>query len=560
VLDLEYQSKPYVYAGGAAVTRNPDGSLHVQELPDEASLAEFALSPSRRLVYSHWGARADHPVLLHVLGARGLGGVGGLYVGGGLIRFFFKKTEYRDSIRLLPRGVDAVAEAVGMQKAPLPYDDIFSTSLQVRIDAATNHAEIVLVALELFAERFKVETHKLPLTTGMAAVQDVENHLGRRFPHLGGLARKLCRMGSYGGRTEIFRRGLFRLVYLYDISSSYPARLEWLVPVAGPRWRGDVDRADVVSAVVTVPETNIPVLPLRHDQTLFFPTGMFEGVWPGDELRYAVSQGAVIEKVKTTLRFAKTVDLGDWVRGHYAARKSDPFNELYSKLLMNAFVGKTAQNRSSNVISYGPGKKRAEDLGSGYHRSQLRRRVPRFQNYAFYAVTLGRARVGLHELLARAHEPILCDTDSAATGRTLEETAGLGGVHLEGYGTVMSVAPKVYTKNFGKGLEFKIKGAARSHPRMTEKERKAAEVHLRDLLAGKQVSLRHVPTQLQLWDKGELELEDLRDYRLKLERVKRKFDDEGNSRPWTASEVYAGEYEKPLEDRGIFAAMMEAMR
>ena len=74
--------------------------------------------------------------------------------------------------------------------------------------------------------------------------------------------------------------------------------------------------------------------------------------------------------------------------------------------------------------------------------------------------------------------------------------------------SAMTVAPKVYAKNFVKGLEFKIKGAARSHPRMTDRERKAAEIHLRDLLAGEKVSLRHVPTQLQLWDRGDLELED----------------------------------------------------
>jgi hypothetical protein len=223
-------------------------------------------------------------------------------------------------------------------------------------------------------------------------------------------------------------------------------------------------------------------------------------------------------------------------------------------------VGKTQQNRSQNVVGYGEATGRKTDLGAGYWISELPPRQPRFQNFATGAVVLSRARIALHRILSLAEDPIMCDTDSVATTSAMAELPGLGGLHLEGHGEMLTVAPKVYAKDFGKGLEYKVKGAVRSNPRMTEKERKKADENLAQLLGGEKVSLRAIPTQFELWDRGRLELESWRPYRLHLDRVKRKYDSRGNSRSWTVMELLEGAHETPVEDRGIFERMLAEMR
>jgi hypothetical protein len=246
-------------------------------------------------------------------------------------------SEYRDSIRLLVGGAEKVARAVGIRKAPLPYDDIFSVSLSERCAAAANHALIILTALEEFSARFEVRIDQLPLTAGAAAIKDVEKFLGHPWPGLEGPSADMARMARYGGRTEIFRRGSFKNVNLYDISSSYPAALLEPVPVGDPDYIRSLSRADAASATVSVPPDELlPALPFRHGAGLYFPTGRFYGSWTGDELRYAKAQGVKVERVEAAVRWRERIDLSGWVQEHYRKRKEDEFSGLYTKILLNS--------------------------------------------------------------------------------------------------------------------------------------------------------------------------------------------------------------------------------
>jgi len=565
VLDLEYQQSPYVYAGGAVVCM-AGGGVHTEYLPTIESLVKWTCyNDDRRIAYAHWGSRADFPIILHHAREHGEGARQGLYAGGGLIQFYLRDTLYRDSIKLLIKGVPAIGAAVGLEKTPLPYETLLADStLGERCEAAANHAEIVLAALARFAEHLRCRIDQLPLTAGAAGIRSLEDHIGDRWPQLTGWAADHAAAAGYGGRTEIHFRGLARRVGYWDINSSYPNQGgSQILPVSDPVRTRHFSTADVITATVHVPECFAPVLPFRYDGALFFPTGTFHGTWIGDELRYAIDCGARVDRVYGMTRFRERLDVRDWFRDLYTLRKSSPFHGLFCKILLNSCVGKWRQHQPNTMIKYDPAgdwHRKAKPLGSDYYSLELESKRPRFQNLAAWGHILAHARIQLHRegIAVAGDRCVMCDTDSVIGAWTpAPDRCGseLGQWGLErawgdnGLGDILTVANKVYVgyPDGGKPEIVKCKGA-----------RKSGNLdRLLALMKGETVSLRGIPTQFQLWQAGVLDFERWDDYHLKLERVKRSYAPDGSSVPFTAAQIVDGAYEEILEDRGIFASLME---
>ena len=123
------------------------------------------------------------------------------------------------------------------------------------------------------------------------------------------------RLGYYGGRCEIFRRGQLR-VSSYDVNSMYVAIMRDC-DIPNPSKAHYVKDEDKILSLlhdnehlmiecdVHVPEGIVGLLPYRDpkDKKLIFPTGTWRGVYTGIELRTAMRYGAQIRRIHRALHY-----------------------------------------------------------------------------------------------------------------------------------------------------------------------------------------------------------------------------------------------------------------
>ena len=175
------------------------------------------------------------------------------------------------------------------------------------------------------------------------------------------------RRSYYGGRVELFKRGKQK-TYAYDINSQYLSIMrDCLIPdiQSGKyvckkitNWRRYLnDYLGVWNVRVKTPDVlYIPVLPVRLDGKLKFPTGTFDGVWTSVELLKALEVGYEILDVYDFLYYSrcqyyfKEYALFVWgKRKEYKAVNNLPM-DLMIKKLGNALYGKFAQRNSADYF------------------------------------------------------------------------------------------------------------------------------------------------------------------------------------------------------------------
>lgn len=128
----------------------------------------------------------------------------------------------------------------------------------------------------------------------------------------------LERLGYYGGRCEIFRRGLLT-VSSYDVNSMYVAIMRDC-DIPNPSKAHYVKDEDKILSLlqdnehlmiecdVHVPEGIVGLLPFRDpkDKKLIFPTGTWRGVFTAIELRAAMRYGAKITRIHKALHYPES--------------------------------------------------------------------------------------------------------------------------------------------------------------------------------------------------------------------------------------------------------------
>jgi len=175
---------------------------------------------------------------------------------------------------------------------------------------------------------------------------------------------EFVRNGYFGGRTEIFKplflaKNEKEKIFCFDVNSLYPtvmARNSF--PNKFKKWAmtwEDFNKEEFGywKCEVEVPEDcYFPVLGVTHtdenkNTRFIFPTGKFSGTWPSCELKYAISQGTKITKLK---RGAIFHDGGDFFKPFIdylydkrlkAKAEKDAVGDIMCKLLMNSCYGKT---------------------------------------------------------------------------------------------------------------------------------------------------------------------------------------------------------------------------
>lgn len=108
------------------------------------------------------------------------------------------------------------------------------------------------------------------------------------IPNISHIPEKIIQIGYdtyYGGRFEIFKRGYFKDVYLYDINSQYPSFIRDLPNLKYGVWKR-YKRKDYIPKKETfgffkvklnIPfDVKIPTIPIKHNNINKFPSGVFE--------------------------------------------------------------------------------------------------------------------------------------------------------------------------------------------------------------------------------------------------------------------------------------------
>lgn len=285
------------------------------------------------------------------------------------------------------------------------------------------------------------------------------------------LARyRTLRRGYYGGRTEVFRtqgdRG-----HRYDIHSSYPAALARTPLPVGESFyvRGEVATraflkgADgVYDATVCVPDCDVPPLPHRRPDRLYYPTGTFRGFWTGLTLRNAIDAGARVRTIHRGHAWKKSAPLlAPFAERVWALRDAAPTKEwkTWVKFLANSCTGKFAQSPERGDVVFLPSEhpgsppympprhRPVRDVETGTIATRYAVGVSPCAHVVYAAHLTSEAHAELHRELRTAVEPWYTDTDSVYSRDVLTRRIGpaLGEWGYEGEARDWHAqAPKLY--------------------------------------------------------------------------------------------------------------------
>jgi len=286
--------------------------------------------------------------------------------------------------------------------------------------------------------------------------------------------------GYYGGRTEAFSRGKIENINYYDVNSLYPdvMRLRYPNPNSLHMNRMNTDyyimNYEGMSEVsISCPYMDYPLLPLRHEDKLIFPTGTFRGSYCNNELRRAIQLGYTVLKVHNNIYYTSVCEpFRHYVEDLYSVRMR--YKELGSpmekvvKLFLNGLYGKFGQKfeGKENLL---PFNHTAEELDKLQYFEILgdfirikTDTIPAsfcIPIWAAYVTAYGRMK--LHDLILLA-KPFYVDTDSLMTTKYFKESKELGELKLEMRildGII--VKPKFYFVRGEEGTFSKIKGVSK---------------------------------------------------------------------------------------------------
>lgn len=305
---------------------------------------------------------------------------------------------------------------------------------------------------------------------------------------------RFVRRGYFGGRTEIFRP-LYQAenegdrIACYDFNSLYPTVMRNAMPNRFKKWsteESDFEKEEFAfwECDVEVPaDCYYPVLGTEYidekkNKRFIFPTGKFSGVWPANELKYAITQGTKITKFRMGAIFESGGEFfTPFINTLYQMRldakaKGDPVGDVMCKLLMNSCYGKTGIDvfDKENLIVADEGT--AYDVGfeiqldTNLYASLVPIKVKldkSFNNVAIAAWVTALARIKLHKAIASAGigNVYYCDTDSVFTSKELPTGKQLGDLKEEYVAKdAVFLLPKTYIINQGideKGKKFNKK-------------------------------------------------------------------------------------------------------
>jgi len=396
------------------------------------------------------------------------------------------RVKFNDSANLMGfLSLNAVGKSVGMEKYPTPPDLLTEDDDIPEWVCPRHHrkwcvecyclqdSEIVYKAVNLFQEFINSYGANLGNTLAATAMNlyraaFMDREYLTPFPNRNDYARN----AYYGGRVEPIAVGLWEDVNCYDVNSLYPYVMS-VFPypdpdtLVGPTHYTSLELINkyegVSDVTVDVPYSDIPLLPYRYDGKLFFPYGRLRGHYTHIELRRAMSLGARIQIIHTTLYAKRTcAPFRSYVETLYKRRleykaTGDP-REFVVKRLLNSLYGKFGQHADGALVSLVPieeyltrkpvaGVENYTIGNRGYVRIPVAMyNIPSYLNTLWAAYVTAYARLTLFDYLCREDQQVVyCDTDSVFVLGNLPTGKELGQLKLEvEHATYIGYAPKLY--------------------------------------------------------------------------------------------------------------------
>lgn len=372
-------------------------------------------------VWAHAGGRYDHRFLLPEFQKRGWDFKVAL-TGGSIVLMSAwnkdKKINFADSFRLMPNALKSIGKTVKLEKLDVDRQHMEALTLEESKIYCFRDCDIALRGLQLMKNALTSVNADFAYTLASIASRWVRrgdtidwSRLGERKSHqtkMLKLADEYCEPAYFGGRTEMFSRGVIKgPIYYYDIVSSYPTSMQFDLPLyfkefvpAPKRYSRDELKAylshpGITEAWVNLPKTKIGTLCVKYGGRLTFPYGhkigrqeplgfpakclqcdtplrshrcptckidypkhqWMPGRWTNIELLAALDRGAQILPI-CQARYAGRAFLSDFVRTFYNLRQKakdskDDFGSYAYKIALNSLYGKLVEtiDRASYVTS-----------------------------------------------------------------------------------------------------------------------------------------------------------------------------------------------------------------
>lgn len=445
-----------------------------------------------------------------------------------------------DSYWLLRDSLRNIGKWVGIAKGNEDESVEFyeKASLQELIEYNELDCRILYAGIEFFEQAIWDLGGQLMKTQASSAMDLFRRRFLSKDIPTSAVVNEQAIQALYASRVEVLTTTCEN-AYYYDVNSSFPYAMTHAQPgeLRGthktiPDWDGPY-LADVE---VEVPENYLPPLPVRMAGRLFFPFGNWRGWYSNIDVEVLLRSGGRIRKVHECLTFRSSYDLREYSTTLYELRrKSEGFQKLAYKYLLNSLYGKFAESVEKSEIIVNP-----LDVEEGWqmmipgvfiHEKIVD--VPH-QHVPIAVHVTAIARRTLFDFMGLSEKLHYCDTDGFSTEQRFRDGDGLGQIKLEKYiKKGRFVQAKVYhldgTSPDGKDLQtVKAKGFSRMTLEKFEKLLNFEEIEYTRMARIKENARRGDFTPREVTVRKGINEDAVQ---------KRHFYPDGSSRPWHYDEI-----------------------
>lgn len=340
---------------------------------------------SGRVFFAHAGGLADVQFLLEVIlkNPRGLA-IEASFSGSSAIIVRITKEDnvwtFADSYWLLRDKLSKIGESIGLEKGGAEYtcpgvtvpahedEDrpmmscghryghcIFYAPFNILREYNAKDCRILHRAISRLEEELLELGGELKMTIAGSAMRLFRGAFLKQEIETSEKINAISREAYIASRVEVFRKTLKGPAGLFDFNSSFPYSLTKDMPgkcfAYNRKWKTN-DLALVRASIVSPKDLEIPPIPYRYQNRVYFPTGGWTGWFSGVDLRFLLECGGIIEKIHEAYHFEPFDCLRGYVNELYERRRkeTDSFRRLVYKYLLNSLYGKFGEMTQKEML------------------------------------------------------------------------------------------------------------------------------------------------------------------------------------------------------------------
>ena len=386
---------------------------------------------------------------------------------------------------------------------------------------------------------------------------------------------RIAEESYFASRVEVLSRNASDFL-MYDINSSFPYAMTFPQPAGLIEVRSKIPDSWLASGTglpdcpveknifiadvtIEVPEMELPPVPYRLENRVFFPTGKWRSWLTSTDIRLAIAQGCILHKSHEVYVFEPFFDLKGYADDIYGKRAAatTPFRKLVLKYLLNCLYGKYAESPFKQEMLINPeeiDRTAMQLLQPGVWLQEKEATIThRHVPISTHITSVARRTLYNHmkACFDQGKPPYYCDTDSVATKATLPcDEKKLGMLKLEKkLAWAEFIAPKIYR---GEGFELEQKSGQWVESKaiqMTKakgfslgKSKAEAWDKFDKIVSGERVGIQRMIRMRELYRTGETEPVDIMVIKaLTFESISKRFHyPDGETRAWSIPELSSG--------------------